>query len=75
MMPQPGVADVHVESGQKGRISRGGQGAGAWHRTCCYWFCGSNGDVNVLDGSIWESRFWAINEHKLAGYRQLTCIN
>ena len=64
-MPQPGVADEHSKSGQTKRISRRGQGAGAWCRTCCYWFCGSDGAVNVLDGSICKSGFWAIIERKI----------
>jgi hypothetical protein len=46
------------------RVSRRGQGAGAWRRTCCYWFCGSDGELNVLDGSIVKNGFWAIIERK-----------
>jgi hypothetical protein len=45
-------------------ISRAGQGAGAWCRTCCYWFCGSM----VLECTGWfnrESGFWAIIERKI----------
>ncbi|KJZ44771.1 hypothetical protein VC35_16095 [Pseudomonas fluorescens] len=47
------------------RVSRRGRGAGAWCRTCCYWFCGSDGAGNVLDGSIVKSGFWAIIERKI----------
>ncbi len=64
-MPQPGVADEHWKSAQTKRISRGGRGAGAWCRTCCYWFCGSDGEWNVLDGSIGGGGFWAIIERKI----------
>lgn len=63
-MPQPGVADEYLKSSIAKRISRRGQGAGAWCRTCCYWFCRSDGAGNVLDGSIAESGFWAIIERK-----------
>ena len=59
------IADKGGYQGLKmNRISRTGQGAGAWCRTCCYWFCATNGAGNVLDGSISESRFWAIIERK-----------
>ncbi|RBL70208.1 hypothetical protein C3E98_017775 [Pseudomonas sp. MWU13-2625] len=46
-------------------ISRTGQGAGAWCRTCCYWFCGTNGAGREGRDSIGESGFWAIIERKI----------
>ena len=60
------VADKSVGIQMKrDEISRTGQGAGAWCRTCCYWFCEANGAGNELDGSIGESGFWAVIERKI----------
>ncbi|EJN32920.1 hypothetical protein PMI37_01829 [Pseudomonas sp. GM80] len=46
-------------------ISRTEQGAKAWCRTCCYWFCGSNGAGRGGGDSIGGSGFWAIIERKI----------
>ncbi|KAE9648259.1 hypothetical protein EJA70_02255 [Pseudomonas sp. PB103] len=34
-------------------------------RTCCYWFCGSNGAGRGGGDSIGRSGFWAIIERKI----------
>jgi hypothetical protein len=63
------VADKKIRIQMKrGEISRTGRGAGAWCRTCCYWFCVANGAGNELDGSIGKSGFWAIIERKMTDF-------
>jgi hypothetical protein len=57
-------------------ISRAGQGAEAWYRTCCYWFCGANGAGGGGRDSIGESGFWAIIEQqKIAAFGSSYILN